>query len=68
MTKAAVPQAFTAFPEHQKYRWTSGPHDFAVRISVVRLACRKPLTGINPPCDAIAHPTLPRPPHPASRI
>src|SRR5271169_819089 len=33
----------------------SGPHDFAVRVSAVRPR-------------AEAHPTLPRPPHPASNV
>ena len=31
----------------------SGPHDFAVRFSAVRLRAWKSLTG-NPPCDSIA--------------
>jgi hypothetical protein len=33
-------------------------------FSAVRLARCRPLTGLNPPCDPIARPTLPRPPHP----
>jgi hypothetical protein len=35
--------------------------------SIVRPACRKSLTESNPPCDPIARPTLPRPPHPVPR-
>jgi hypothetical protein len=34
----------------------SGPHDFAVRFSIVRLACET------------ANPTLPRPPHPMPNV
>jgi hypothetical protein len=46
-----------------------GPHDFAVRISVVRLRAVRSLTGfINPPCDSRARLTLPRPPHPAPNV
>ena len=41
----------------------SGPHDFAVRISIVRLRALSSLTG-NPPCHHVRAPTLPRPPHP----
>jgi hypothetical protein len=42
----------------------SGPHDFAVRISVARLRALRSLTG-NRPAIASARTTLPRPPHPA---
>ena len=41
----------------------SGPHDFAVRLSIVRLARRAPLTE-NPPCEPTLRPIPPRPPHP----
>jgi hypothetical protein len=42
----------------------SGPHDFTVRNSIVRLRARASLTGWTPPCDHDCAPTLPRPPHP----
>jgi len=42
------------------------PHGFAVRLSAVRPARREPLTGCPAPRPPSA-PTLPRPPHPASR-
>jgi hypothetical protein len=42
----------------------SGPHDFAVRSTVVRLHACASLTGWTPPCDDDCAPTLPRPPHP----
>jgi hypothetical protein len=45
----------------------SGPHGFAVRVSAVRPARRIFAHKINLPCDSIYAPTLPRPPHPASR-
>jgi hypothetical protein len=41
----------------------SGPHDFAVRIGIVRLARRAPLTE-NPPCEPTLRPIPRRPPHP----
>src|ERR1700680_874630 len=45
-----------------------GPHDFAVRISAVRLARSiESLTSFARPAIS-SHPTLPRPPHPASRF
>jgi hypothetical protein len=37
----------------------SGPHDFAVRVSVVRQRAVSWLTGRNPPCHHIARPTPP---------
>jgi hypothetical protein len=43
----------------------SGPHDFAVRISAVRLACLSSLTGLKPALRFLTCSTLPRPPHPA---
>ena len=42
----------------------SGPHDFAVRFSTVRLRADRSLTG-NPPCDPSCARALPRPPLPA---
>src|SRR5215212_8082842 len=36
----------------------SGPHDFTVRISAVRLRACKSLTGWTPPCDHDCAPTL----------
>jgi hypothetical protein len=53
----APPQDLTPTTE------ASGPHDFAVRISIVRPARRCPLTE-NPPCEHTSRPTPPRPPHP----
>jgi hypothetical protein len=45
-----------------------GPHDFAVRISAVRLARSiESLTSFARPAIS-SHPTLPRPPHPTSRF
>jgi len=43
----------------------SGPHDFTVRESAVRLRAWVSLTGKSPPSDPHRAPTLPRPPHPA---
>ena len=45
----------------------SGPHDFAVRESIVRqLAVDR--SRKNPPCDHASCPTLPRPSHPVPNV
>jgi hypothetical protein len=47
----------------------SGPHDFAVRESAVRQhAPDRSRAFLDPPCDSVARPTLPRPPHPAPYV
>jgi hypothetical protein len=53
----APPQNLTPTSE------ASGPHDFAVRFGIVRLARRAPLTE-NPPCEPTLRPIPRRPPHP----
>jgi hypothetical protein len=42
----------------------SGPHDFAVRSNISRQHAVDRSQAHHPPCDPIAHKTLPRPPHP----
>ena len=42
-------------PRTWRQQRASGPHGFAVRNSVVRLARRKPLTSLTSPCDHLAH-------------
>jgi len=44
----------------------SGPRDFAVRISAVRL--RAAIAHGKPPCDLDCAPALPRPPHPEPNV
>src|SRR4030081_1578201 len=44
----------------------SGPHDFAVRNNIAR-PCVADRSRESRPRSAVAHTTLPRPPHPAAR-
>src|SRR5260370_38740111 len=46
----------------------SGPHDFAVRVSSVRLCAVDRSRAKARPATTIAHLTLPRPPHPAPYV
>jgi hypothetical protein len=46
----------------------SGPHDFAVRTSLVRTLLIAHGPFANPPCNPVARKTLPRPPHSTPRF